>query len=65
MIAQEIARRYGEEGIVCVSVDPGAWAAGRQLANFVHLSPVLGAGVFKSDLQRHLGGFTRRLAVSG
>ncbi len=67
MVAKEIARRYGDQGIVSIAVNPGMVtrycdSVGSPVVNDQILD-ILIEGNLDSDAQRHVTGLQKRILV--
>ena len=62
MVAREVAKRYGKEGIISISVNPGELPITRVSATY-SINVRGGAGNIQSDLQRHMPRVGRAILV--
>ena len=62
VFAHELARRYGDQGIVTTSLTPGENCG--QLLRYYKLAKIYIIGVIKTDLQRHIRGVQAFIVVS-
>ena len=60
IVARETAKRYGQEGIISISLNPGRFPRSYPSESFLMKS----TGNIQSDLQRHLPSVVQKVAVS-
>ena len=60
IVARETAKRYGQEGIISISLNPGRFPRSYPSESFLMKS----TGNIQSDLQRHLPYIVQKVAVS-